>query len=224
MFNQKRVMFIAILYTYLATATSCQHNKPVIDDFAKLKTFENDLSELCNKHPEISCSPHLKVKISGHHVVSIMIIGRNLNQLPKSIYQFQALQELALEETAFTSLPDLRPLCNLNKLNIENNLFQRPVHLRNLPHSLEYLTLSRDAITELIVDDPLPNLTDFVLTQNRMQSRINSTFCKLPKLSFLDLSSGCCDTEEHAAALEKAAKQILCNKEVAVRAKGEFID
>lgn len=108
--------------------------------------------------------------------------------------------------------------------SVEYNLFKGPVHLHKLPTSLEYLTLSRDAITEVLVEDSLPNLSVLNLTQNRMGSRINPTFCKLPRLTLLDLSAGCCTTEAEKIALEKAAKDILCNKKVAVRAEGRFID
>jgi hypothetical protein len=96
--------------------------------------------------------------------------------------------------------------------------------LHNLLASLEYLVLNRDAITEVIVDDTLPNLSLLSLTQNRMGGRINPTFCKLPNLTFVDLSFGCCLTELQKAAVQKAAKKMLCNKKVAVKVDGNFVD
>jgi Leucine-rich repeat (LRR) protein len=214
---------VFILLTGILILSSCTHQE-VADDFTKLRAFEADLVQLSVQNPEMRSFPQLHTKLSNGHVVAITIRGRGLKQLPQSIYQLQHLTELAFEETAFSALPNLTPFANLNKLTVEYNLFKGPVHLRDLPTSLEYLTLSRDAITEVIVEDSLPRLSWLDLTQNRMRSRINPTFCKLPNLTFLDLSAGCCTTESQKIALEDAAKEILCNKKVAVRAEGRFID
>jgi Leucine-rich repeat (LRR) protein len=219
--NKTKLAFT--LFAGLLIVSSCNH-KEVSDDFTKLKTFESDLAQLGVENPEMYSLPKLDVKLIKGYVVAITITGRGMNQLPKSIYGFRSLTELTFEETAFSSLPDLKPLVNLDKLTIEYNLFQGPVHLRNLPSSLNCLILNRDAITEVIVDDSIPNLSLLSLTQNKMRSRINSTFCKLPKLTFLDLSSGCCTTDKEAEVLEKTAQEVLCKKDVGVQAKGNFID
>lgn len=200
------------------------------DDFTNLKAFESELSQICRQHPEMRCSPTLNVSFAGGHVVSIIVDGngrggKGLNLLPKSIYQFHHLAEFSLLSTAFDQIPDLRSFSSLKKVTIEYNTFKGSVHLRNLPKSVEYLILSRDGITEVVVDDSLPQLSWFDLTQNHpMRSRINSTFCKLPALSVLDLSSGCCTTPVQQTELESAAKKILCKKDVAVKARGEFMD
>ncbi len=207
----------------LLTLASCAH-QAAPDDFARLRAFEADLVQLSVDNPKMFSFPQLDTKLVKGRVVAISIRGRGMTHLPKSIYQFQHLTELRLEETALRALPDLTPMTKLNTLIVEYNLFEGPVHLRKLPASLEYLTLSRDAITEVLVDDSLPKLSVLNLTQNRMGSRINPTFCKLPHLTLLDLSAGCCTTEAETIALEKAAKKLLCNKTVAVRAAGRFID
>jgi hypothetical protein len=216
---RKKAASVCRLLISILLVSSCT-SPPVADDFTNLRIFEADLTQLSVENPQ----PRIDATLSEGHVVALTITARGLNKLPKSIYQFHDLTQLVLEETAFSALPDLTPLANLHKLTIEYNLFQGPVHLRKLPASLEYLTLNRDAITEVIVDDSLPKLSDLSLTQNRMRGRINSTFCKLPNLTFLDLSAGCCGTEKQQKALEKAAKEILCNKKVTVRAAADFMD
>jgi hypothetical protein len=219
----KKTRSVFRLLTSILLLSSCTPSQAP-DDFTKLRAFEADLTQLSVENPQMYAFPRVDAKLLGGYVVALTITGRGMTKLPKSIYQFHHLTELVLEETAFSALPDLTPLANLTKLTVEYNLFRGPVHLRKLPASLEYLTLSRDAITEVQVDDSLPKLSLLSLTQNRMGSRINSTFCKLPNLTFLDLSAGCCTTENQQKALEKAAKQILCNKKVAVRAAAGFID
>lgn len=220
---------LCLLIGALSLTCCTQPESP--DDFTNLKAFESELSQMCRQHPEMCCSPSLSVAIAGGHVVSINIDGRGragqgvgLNQLPKSIYQFHHLAEFSLLSTGFDQIPDLRPFSNLTKVTIEYNIFKGAVHLKNLPLRIENLILSRDGITEVVVDDSLPHLSRVYLTQNRMGSRINSTFCKLRALEFLDLSSGCCTTLAQQVELENAAKKVLCNKDVAVLAKGEYID
>ncbi|WP_231403028.1 leucine-rich repeat domain-containing protein [Hymenobacter guriensis] len=171
----------------------------------------------------------LNITIEGGHVTSISIDGRCggqkcLKQLPKSIYQFHYLTEFSLVSTSFDQIPDLRSFRSLKKVSIAYNMFEGPVHLRNLPPSIESLELSRDGIKEVIVDDSLPHLSTFNLIQNRMEGGINPTFCKLPSLNFLDISSGCCLSEAQQTARADAAKRILCNKNIEVSASRSFVD
>ncbi|MDO7846940.1 hypothetical protein Q5H92_11270 [Hymenobacter sp. M29] len=199
------------------------------DDFTNLKVFESELSQLCRLHPEMRCSPSLNVSVGGGHVLAINIDGRGiggqgLNRLPNSIYQFKNLMEFSLLSTDFEQIPDLRPFKGLRKVTIEYNRFKGPVHLKNLPPSIEDLMLSRDGIKEVIVDDSLPNLSLFDLTQNLMDGRINSTFCKLPNLQFLDISSGCCLSDAEQTRRANAAKEVLCKKDVGVSANRSFTD
>ncbi len=207
-----------------ALLLSCGTPPEATDDFARLRTFESDLVQLSVDNPQLYTAPRVETKLVQGYVRAITITGRGLNKLPASIYQFHHLTELALQETAFSALPDLTPFPKLTKLTVVYNLFRGPVQLRQLPRSLECLVLDRDAITDVIVEDSLPKLSRFSLTQNWMRSCINPTFCKLPHLAVLDLSAGCCTTDSQRRALERAAKQVLCNKEVVVRAAGRFID
>lgn len=215
---------ISLLLLTGALILSCCTPPKTTDDFTSLRALQADLVQLSVENPQLYTSPQLEPKLAEGHVIALTITGRGLNKLPASIYQFPYLTELTLQETAFSALPNLTPLDKLTKLTIAYNLFQGPVHLRQLPRSLESLLLDRDAITDVIVDDSLPNLSLLSLTQNRMHSRINSTFCKLPHLTFLDLSAGCCTTESQQIALEEAARAVLCSKQVAVKAEGRFID
>ena len=211
------------------TSLTCCTSSEEPDDFTKLKKFESELSQMCTLHPEMRCYTQLKVGLARGHVVSINIDGhgrggQGLNQLPKSIYQFQYLEEFSLLSTAFEQLPDLKQFKNLRKVTITYNTFKGPVHLKNLPPSIEDLMLSRDGIKEIIVDDSLPHLSGFDLTQNLMEGRINSTFCKLPNLQFLDISSGCCLSDMEQTRRANAAKEVLCKKDVGVSANRSFID
>jgi hypothetical protein len=203
---------------------SCSAPAPVTDDSTRLRALRADLVQLSVETPQMYNFPKVDPTLVQGHVVALTIMGRGLTKLPKSVYQFHHLRELALEQTAFSSLPDLTPLTELTTLTVEYNLFRGPVQLRNLPPSLVHLTLDRDAITEVLVADSLPRLSYLNLNQNPLQSHINSTFCKLPNLTVLKLSAGCCPTEKQRIALEKAAKKVLCNNKVAVRVATGFID
>lgn len=156
-------------------------------------------------------------------VVSLTISGSSMSALPAALSRFQQLEELHLSGTQLHGVPDLRQFPHLRLLSIDNSDFGGPVHLKNLPPLLNTLYLSRDHITDVLVDDTLPNLTHLTLEQHLMKG-INGTFCKMPQLEYLDLSAGCCFS--HRQQLDKihAAQRILCRDEVFVKATSGFMD
>jgi Leucine-rich repeat (LRR) protein len=156
-------------------------------------------------------------------VVALTISNSSLSALPKTLALFPDLQELCLVQNQLVGLPDLRAFPHLRTLEILNNPLPGTVHLTHLPRSLNSLTLNRDEITDVVVDDTLPHLTHLVLHQHRMTG-INRSFCKLPQLEELDLSSGCCWS--HSQKLERvaAAQRLLCKDDVFVTANQDFTD
>lgn len=221
--SMKKVPLILLLLAGVLLL-SCSAPAPVADDATTLRALRADLVQLSSETPQMYNFPEVDPTLVQGQVVALTITGRGLTKLPKSVYQFHHLKELALEQTAFSSLPDLTPLTKLTTLTVEYNLFRGPVQLRNLPPSLVYLTLDRDAITEVLVEDSLPRLSYLNLNQNPLQTHINATFCKLPNLTVLKLSAGCCPTAKQRIALERAAKKVLCNNKVAVQVATGFID
>jgi Leucine-rich repeat (LRR) protein len=193
----------------------------VPDDFTTLKAFEAELDWPCEEDVAIHTPPRLQVEFAAGHLVGITITGRQMRCLPKAMYQFHHLRNLTLNETSFPVLPDLRAFANLNAVVITNNAFQGPVRLRNLPKSISSLTLSRDGITNLIVDASFPNLTWVDISHNRL-TQITPAFCELPKLESLILSGGCCLSDAQEVDLRRRAKKILCKKDVSVQLRNSI--
>lgn len=156
-------------------------------------------------------------------VVSLTIEGTSMSALPAALSRFQQLEELHLSGTRLPGVPDLRQFPRLRLLTIDNTNFNGPIHLKNLPPSLNTLNLERDHITDVLVDDTLPNLTRLILKQHLMKG-INGTFCKMPQLEFLDFSSGCCFSHSQQQERMEAAQRILCQKEVYVNASSGYMD
>lgn len=109
--------FRSVFILLIGAVASCTHQE-VSDDFTKLRTFQADLVQLSVDNPKMRSFPQLETKLAKGQVVAISIRGRGMTQLPKSIYQFQHLTELSLEETAFSALPDLTPFTKLNALAV----------------------------------------------------------------------------------------------------------
>lgn len=125
------------------------------------------------------------------HIEKLILEKNRLVCLPKEIGYLTRLEELVLNHNALTTLPTtIRCLTSLKTLRLTGNkLTSLPKEMGHLS-SLEKLFLSRNNLTELPTEaSGLQALTQIDLTENPHLTSIPESFCKLPSLKQIYISS-----------------------------------
>lgn len=90
----------------------------------------------------------LFILLSSLKIKNLSISFCDIHEIPSSIGKIRSLESLALSGNSLQTLPaDLKGLNKLNSISLEENCFNNPEQLLNLPGNLKYLGLTANKFT-----------------------------------------------------------------------------